>query len=194
MSGTRFVRTELVAIPVGRPARTERSRRWPLGSLDAVLVLAALALTAWNALGARSDVAAVAFGQTTRWVVGVRATTSQFGGVTADHQGTSAILLGCTAAARITPSATNAGSEFCLASSAPASNGYRVRFESTVAGDDIPAGMLSAVWTVGETVRSASVPVDARDVTALNRGGFTVTLPGTLTEGPKNICVVYQGA
>jgi len=165
---------------------------WTLYRLDCGLLAVLLALGGWNAAQDTVGVWAVSMSQTARIVVGVRATTSELGTVTADHQGTSLHLLGGPAATQITPSATDAAVEFHLADVPLAAYVHRIRFESTAQGDDIPAGALDASWTVGGTQQTARLAIAGVAVAAADRGGFTVVVPGTTAEGPKNIRVIYQ--
>lgn len=161
------------------------SRRWL--SLLACLGLALLAAR----LG---GVAAVTIPQTSQSVVPARASTSAFQTVTATTNGFTLATPGQAGAAdlTITPSATNAAAALAHAQTVLANaNLYSTKFESTNAGNSIPAGTVTARWTVNGIEQVATLSVTATAVSAGNKGGFTLLLPGDQVNKPANIRVTY---
>lgn len=156
-------------------------------------VFAAVATALIVSLLAGGVVIAVNIVQTDQALEGARATTSDITTVTTTHQGAtvattaeagatdSTIVASSTDATIVKRAATVTAGHFV----------YRVKFESTAADDNIPAGKISARWLTGGAEKTASLTVSAVTVSGGAKGGFTLLIPGDVDDTPEDIQLLY---
>ena len=162
-------------------------RRWQVLVSSVALGLAVAATGLGNTY-------AVTISQTVKSLMGARASTSAFTTVTATHTGVNVATSAesGSAAGSITPSATDASTEVRLAALNAGDYLYSIKFESTSAGDDIPAGIVHARWTVAGAQQTANLAVSAATVADTDKGGFTLVVPGSASDTPEDIQVVFE--
>ena len=157
-------------------------------------IVPALSIAAVVGFSGMGEVAAVTIAQTTKTLMGVRATTDASTVVVATHTGVNVALTASAGAAdtAITAHASDATTPFRAGALAAGDFYYGVKFASTATGDDIPAGTLRLRWTTAGAQQSASLPVTGATVAAGATGGFTVLIPGSASDTPENIQAVFE--
>lgn len=156
-------------------------------------VFAAVVTALIVSLLAGGVVIAVNIVQTDQALEGARATTSDVATVTTTHEGATVATTAEAGAtdSTIAPSTTTATVVKRAQTVTAGHFVYRVKFESTLTADDIPAGKISARWLTGGAEQTASLTVSAATVGVGDKGGFTLLIPGDVDDTPEDIQLLY---